>query len=78
VLQKTRVSDWLFPFSAVILATAWALFLPPVKHSMYFNRIHVDRQDEISGTKNHGAVIEDSGKKLNIGQIVVLVSYNFL
>lgn len=46
--------------SAVSLATVWALFLPPVKHSIYFNRLHVDRQDEIAGTKNHGAIIEDS------------------
>lgn len=65
-------------FTAVILATVWALFLPPVKHSMYFNRIHVDRQDEIGGTKNHGATIGDSRKKLHIDQNVLLVSYNLL
>jgi hypothetical protein len=62
-------------FLAVSLATVWALFLPPVKHSIYFNRLHVDRQDEIAGTKNHGAIIEDSSKKLNIAdQSVFLVS----
>jgi len=61
-------------FSAVILATVWALFLPPVKHSMYFNRIHVDRQDEIAGTENHGATLGDSSKKLNIDQIMLFFS----
>jgi hypothetical protein len=50
----------------VILATIWVLFLPPVKHSIYFNRTNSDRQDEIAGIENHGAVIEDSSKKQNI------------
>ncbi|GFG28335.1 hypothetical protein Cfor_09087 [Coptotermes formosanus] len=45
--------------TSVILATIWALFLPPVKHSIYFNRLHVDRQDEIAGTENHGAITGD-------------------
>jgi hypothetical protein len=52
-------------FSAVTVATVWVLFLPPVKHSIYFSRLNTDRQDEISGTENHGAVIEDSCKKEN-------------
>jgi hypothetical protein len=50
-------------FSAVVFATIWALFLPPVKHSIYFNRLNTSRQDEISGIENHGAIIEDSCKK---------------
>jgi hypothetical protein len=53
-------------FSAVISATIWVLFLPPVKHSIYFNRINVDGQHVITGNENHGAIIEDTCKKENI------------
>jgi len=64
ILVSTGTLDYyqlnFISLSAVTLATVWALFLPPVKHSMYFNRIHVDRQDEITGTKNHGATIGNS------------------
>jgi hypothetical protein len=53
-------------FPAVTSATVWALFLPPVKHSIYFNRTNVGGQDIITGNENRGAVLEDSCKKGNI------------
>jgi hypothetical protein len=61
-------------FSAVILATVWALFLPPVKHSVYFNRTNVDGQDTITGNENHGAVLEDSSKKGNIQNMITFLA----
>ncbi|PNF28260.1 Thiamine transporter 2 [Cryptotermes secundus] len=51
-------------FAAVISATVWALFLPPVKHSIYFNRTNIDRQDVITGNEHHGVIIEDSVSKV--------------